>query len=464
MPSADLEADHEMTPSMRGSVHARIVRGAFLVGTFAVAVKLVAFGKEVMAASYFGRGDHIEAFLVAMLVPTLVAETVGGTFAQAFVPAYVRVKERSGRASADRLFSQCVVASLACLVVTAVVLYVAGPWVLRLVAGGFSDEKQQLALAYLRWLTPVCALQTLPFLFASVFHSQERFVPPAIAQVSVPAVTLVFLAMMGPSLGAVPLVAGVLVGFAVESSTLAAVFFRSGFRLGTGKAGAHPEFREVVRQWLPASGGMVLHNLTLLVDPAMAARLEPGGVAALSYAYRLVALPIGFASLAVGTAFLPVLSTLAGSGDWGGFWRTLDRWLRIALYGSLLPVLLLVWVARPLVELVFERGAFGQIDSAVVAAVLAAYAGMIPFYVAGNLGVKAIGVLGLNRVLVLIGAINLVANVVGNLVLSRWIGVSGIALATVCVYALSLTIILGILVSRRARGPERPRAGERERG
>ena len=82
---------------------------------------------------------------------------------------------------------------------------------------------------------------------------------------------------------------------------------------------------------------------------------------------------------------------------------------------------------------------------------MAGYAGMIPFYVVGVIGVRVISCLGLNRVIFVVGIINLITNVLGNIVLSRYYGVAGIALSTVGVYLLSALIIVGTLTLRWKR-------------
>jgi putative peptidoglycan lipid II flippase len=202
---------------------------------------------------------------------------------------------------------------------------------------------------------------------------------------------------------------------------------------------------------MPAVGGLIFQQATTLVDQAMAAHLVAGSVAALSYAYRLIALPLSLATLSIGTAILPVLSDLASRDDWSGFWRNAARWIRLSLWGGLVPAAALFAIATPLVELAYERGSFGSSDTAVVGAVLGAYTGMIPFYVAGIVGVRAFSILGLNRLLLTLGAVNLVTNVAGNLILARWFGVIGIALATVAVYLISAILILARLNRERRR-------------
>ena len=251
---------------------------------------------------------------------------------------------------------------------------------------------------------------------------------------------------------------GVLAGMVLETVALVVAARRLGHQVfgqigrvgsrGGGDGGdgqASSESAEVLGQWLPAAGGMVFQQITTLVDQAMAAYLVAGSVAA-----SLLRLQAD--RLATGTGH-----PFGRNGDPAGAVRVggrdpLERIL--AEHAALAPYLPVgqpgpygaaVALAKPLVALVYQRGSFGGADTEVVATVLAAYAGMIPFYVVGIVGVRVMSVLGLNRLLLTLGAVNLVTNVVGNVILSRLYGAAGIALATVVVYLISSLLILGRL-------------------
>ena len=70
------------------------------------------------------------------------------------------------------------------------------------------------------------------------------------------------------------------------------------------------ELRAVIGQYAPMVTGAFLMGGTVLVDQAMAAMLEPGSVAALNYANRVVAMIRGIDAKALGTAVLPYFSRM----------------------------------------------------------------------------------------------------------------------------------------------------------
>ena len=83
----------------------------------------------------------------------------------------------------------------------------------------------------------------------------------------------------------------------------------------------------------------------------------------LYYADRLNQLPLGVVGIAVGTAILPPLSRQVRSGDSAGAVATQNRGVELALLLTLPAAAALVVLARPILAMLFERGAFGPADS-----------------------------------------------------------------------------------------------------
>jgi len=53
----------------------------------------VAVGKELVVAWRFGISNELDAFLIALLVPSFIINLVAGSFNSSFIPTYIRVRE-----------------------------------------------------------------------------------------------------------------------------------------------------------------------------------------------------------------------------------------------------------------------------------------------------------------------------------------------------------------------------------
>jgi putative peptidoglycan lipid II flippase len=146
-----------------------------------------------------------------------------------------------------------------------------------------------------------------------------------------------------------------------------------------------PRLTPAVRQTLKIMGPGVLGagvtQLNLLISTALASTLPGGSVSYLYYADRLNQLPLGVVGIAVGTAILPPLSRQVRTGDEAGAIATQNRGVELALLLTLPAAAALIVLAQPILAVLFQRGAFGPVDTAATAAALAAYAAGLPAFV-----------------------------------------------------------------------------------
>jgi putative peptidoglycan lipid II flippase len=126
------------------------------------------------------------------------------------------------------------------------------------------------------------------------------------------------------------------------------------------------------------AGGVV--QINLLVGRQVASYTE-GAVSWLVYADRLYQLPLGVVGIAIGTVLLPDLSRRLRAGDAAGGRESLNRGAEFALALTLPAAVALIVMSLPLVQVLYERGAFGPTDSVATALVLAIYGAGLPAFV-----------------------------------------------------------------------------------
>ena len=109
------------------------------------------------------------------------------------------------------------------------------------------------------------------------------------------------------------------------------------------------------------AGGVVQVNL--LVSRQVASGTE-GAISWLVYADRLYQLPLGVVAIAVGTVLLPELSRRLRAGDAAGGQDAFNRGTEFALVLTLPSAMGLMVLSHPIIEVLYQRGAFGAVDTA----------------------------------------------------------------------------------------------------
>jgi putative peptidoglycan lipid II flippase len=366
---------------------------------------------------------------------------VGGSLNAALLPAYVEAREREGPAAGQRLLSSITALSWTVLLVLAVGLAALVPQLLPFVSKTISGAKLELTTELTYLLLPCLVLAGITMSWSAVLNAHGRFAFPAGAALAIPILSIVGVAALGGRWGIHALAIGTVAGFALEALIVGAALRREGILLLPRWRGYTPAVRRVLAQYAPMAAAGLVMSTNSIVDSLMAARLAPGSIASLGYANKLVAFGMGIGAVSLSSAVFPHFSRLVASRDWDRLRRTLRQYVT-AMLAITIPITLLgIVLSKPIVHLLYERGAFTAADTELVGNIQALYLIQIPFHLTGLLFVKFASATARNRVLFWVSASSTVVNVVANVVLMRYLGAAGIALATSLVYVFTFTFL-----------------------
>jgi putative peptidoglycan lipid II flippase len=452
--SAPADADPAATARIAG--HGRILASAAMLGTTVVLVKLLAFGKDWLVARRFGASDELDAFLVALVIPSYAVAVLAHSFGLAFVPTYIRVLQDQGGRAAARLTAGALVGGCAVLLGSTLVLVAVSPYVLPLIGTGFDEPKLALAGTLFNIVVGILVASGISSILGAVLNAQERFATTALAPMAVPACTVVVFWLGQNRYGVYALAVGTTLGFILECLILSVAVHRRRLLRLRGWNLFEASLKRVGSQYVPVAVGALLMSSSLVVDQAMAASLGSGSVSVLSYANKIPALVLGIVAVSLSTVLFPRFSRLIANGQWDELERTIGGYSKAIFMLSIPGVALLALGSEPLVRLIFERGAFSPQTTAAVSEVQLWLLPQIPFYVLAMLGARLLSALGGNHIVLGIGALNLAMNVGGNLLFMHWFGVKGIAMSTSLMYLVATLATLAAI--RLKLADERPRA------
>jgi len=444
----------------------RLARSAGLIGIATMASRLLGVLREVVLAGLFGAsaGPAMDAFNVAFRVPNLVRDLFAeGAMTAAFVPTFTRTLTSRGREAAWRLGNLVINALLVVtsgLVILGMVF--AGP-ITQAIASG--DEfasipgKLELTTQLTRIMMPFLTTVAVAVAMMGMLNSLHRFFVPAIspAMFNVATIFCAFTVVpLMPSIG-LPPIAGIAIGTVLGGIAQIAVQWpalrQEGFRYRPAVDFRDPDVREVLRLMGPGTLGLAAVQINVFVNTWLATTQPQGAVSWLQYAFRLVYLPIGLFGVSIATAALPELSRQAAAADREAMRRTISTGLRMMLMLNVPATVGLIVLAPPIIELLFERGAFTPADTAATAAA-------VMFYAPGLLGYSAVKIaspsfysLGDSRTPVIVSVASVGVNLALNLILVKVMGYRGLALGTAVAALFNASAVL-LLLSKRLNGLE----------
>lgn len=430
-----------------------LLRAITTVGGFTMLSRIFGFIRDMMIASFLGASWIADAFFVAFKLPNLFRKLFAeGAFAAAFVPIFAGRLESDGHDAARRFGEEALSVLLIGAIVVVTLFEIATPWLLTAFAPGFlhDPEKFDLTVTLTRITFPYLLFISVVSLLAGVMNSLGRFAAAAAAPV------LLNLSLIGAMLVAVPhlpspghaLAWGVFAAGVIQLVWLYVAATRAGMRLRIIRPHLSDDVKDLFRRALPVALGAGVYQVSLVIDMVIASLLPAGSISFLFYADRVNQLPLGVIGVAVGTALLPLLSRQLRAGDDGGATNSQNRAIEFALLLTL-PAAIALWlIAGPIIQVLFERGAFDAATTQATASALAIYAIGLPAYVLIKALTPSFFARGDTRTPVLIACAALVLNLVLNLILMGPFLHLGIAMAT-SASAWANCLLLAIVLRRR---------------
>ena len=435
----------------------RLARSAGLIGVATMASRILGVARETVLAALFGAGTQMDAFNVAFRVPNLLRDLFAeGAMTAAFVPTFTRTLTHRGRAAAWRLGSLVINALLIVTGVIVVVGIVFAPQITNALAGEYSSVpgKLELTTKLTRIMLPFLTTVAVSVAMMGMLNSLHRFFMPAFAPAMFNIATI-FCAFavvpLMPAIGLPPIAAiafAVLLGGLGQIVVQWPVLRREGFQYSLIVDFRDSELREVLRLMIPGTLGLAAVQINVFVNTYLATTQQEGSVSWLSYAFRLMYLPIGLFGVSIATAALPDISRHAATADVAGMRRTVSGALRMMLMLNVPATIGLMVLAHPIVSLLLERHRFTPADTAATSAALIFYAPGLIGYSAVKIASPTFYSLRDSRTPVTVGVLSVVANLSLNLALVRVMGYRGLALGTAVAALFNAGALLFLLRGR----------------
>lgn len=435
-----------------------LMRSFATVGGFTMLSRVLGFCRDILIAGILGTGAVADAFFVAFRFPNLFRRLFAeGAFNSAFVPLFAKRLENEGETSARQFAQDALNVLLAALLVTIAIAEIFMPWLMYVIAPGFSTNpgKFDLAILLTRISFPYLLAVSLVALLSGVLNSLGRFAAAAAAPV---VLNIVLIAVLGwlawldaheTARAGRAMSWGVCAAGFLQLAMLWGAARRAGMPMNIGRPRMTEGLRDLVRLGVPGviAGGVTQINLLI---GTMIASLQAGAVSYLYYADRIYQLPLGVVGVTIGIVLLPDLSRRLRSGTSAEVNHSQNRALELSMLLTIPAAIALVVVPIPIISVLFERGAFRPEDVMPTVMPLIAFAFGLPAFVLVKIFSPGFFAREDTRTPMYFAAVSMAVNIVGSLALFFVIGHTGIAIAT-SVAGWVNAVLLGATLVRRGQ-------------
>ena len=352
----------------------RVLRGLLFVSSFLLIGKIFGALKEVAIANRFGVGETVDAYTISLSFVTWIPAIWMVVLNASYVPLLHKLQQTERKIFNQRLLGLTLVTGIALSAVLAIFF----PTLLPFVFSEMSESASQTLVRMSVAMAPIIAVSLIIAQLSAQLLAEEKHINTLTD--AIPAITLVLALLFWPLSAAneTLFAIGILSGLLLQMACLMLVCKRA-------DVGHTPSFKSNMDAWIvlrDAIGIMVVsQTLASFVDPIglyFASNLGDGNVSVLGYASKVLALILGLGATAVGRAVLPVFSNSTQTPKERKAFAL--HWFKILFIAGAAATVIIVLLAKTIVTLLFERGAFTAENTLTVAEAIQYGAIQFPFY------------------------------------------------------------------------------------
>lgn len=390
---------------------------------------IIGFIRDLVLSYFYGATYITDAYLISLTIPQTLVAFIGAIIASIYIPVYSDVEHKESIEQAEKFTNNLVnYLLLLCMIIVLCVL-LATPLFVKIFAMGFTGETFKLTVRFTRISIFSIFLSCLIFLYSSYLQIKNKFFITGIINIPLNIVVILFI-VLSVKYNIYYLVIGSVVGAILQLMIIIPFLKKSGYKYRFVFDTKDKYIKKMVSLSIPVIFGVSIYQLNILIDKTIASQIVTGGISVLSYASKVNAMVFGVFAVPIATALYPMISKMGAEKNMIKLKDTVLKALIIIMILVIPATVGSMVLADPIIRLLFERGAFDSKTISMTATVLL-------FYSIGMLGVslreilyRAFYSIQDTKTPLFNAAIAMVLNIILSIVLSRFIGIGGIALAT----------------------------------
>lgn len=428
------------------SIIKNLTKSSATSGLMTFISRISGFIRDIVTAILFGATAGYDIYLLAFRIPNLMRRLFAeGAFSQAFVPVFAEYTVQKPEQEIKLFLNKIAGNLVTVLLIITILGIICCPLIIKSFAPGFINNPPKLkaAITMLQITFPYIFFISLTALAAGVLNCYHQFAIPAFTPVLLNISLIgfsVFLAkkFTPPELS---LAWGVLFAGIIQLGFQLPFLYKLRLLPKLTINWTDPGVKRILFLMIPAIFGAAIGQINILIDSIFASFLQTGSITWLYYADRLMEFPLGIFGVSFATVMLPQLSKSFANKNQQQFKAILEWGIKSALLVGIPATMVLLFLAEQIMSTLFLRGKFTYYDTLMSSQALMAYS----FSVLGIMLVKifssAFYAKGDLKTPVKIGFFILLANIILNSILTKYLAHIGIALATSIVSILHASIL-----------------------
>ncbi|MDI6735234.1 MAG: murein biosynthesis integral membrane protein MurJ [bacterium] len=325
-----------------------------------VVSKLLGFVREILVAKNFGAGTDVDAYMIAITIPTLIGGSIGSAFGISLVPFYQRLLNKEEISEANKHIRTIVCFTIIISIFFLFFLCFMSEPIIKMIAPGLPETTFKITTKMTQHLSIMVLGLSLFHLLTAIYNAFHHFKIPAFADLTSILCVILMLIFFSSVLGIYALVFGLIIGTFLAIAIQIIYLFKKrvlGFKI---------DFRgSVLKEFIMFTMLILCYDFfsqtSGIIENFFASGLTVGSISALGYAKRLFNVPTSLVSLSVVKAIFPTFSTQVSEQKLNETRSLIVKLIRQIIIFFLPLSIILIFFSKEFIRFIFMRGAFDDL-------------------------------------------------------------------------------------------------------
>lgn len=320
-------------------------------------VKVLGYGEKLLLAKYFGTNYEVDSYtLVVSIVFTFFY-----FFREIVEPSFLRVfleKSEENKNSEWKVFNLGLRIILIITLFICFVVFLYPNQVVTFFAPGFKGEQFTLTVSLLKISIISCVFLSVSTLTSIILNGKKHFIFPAIGDVIFKLVIILAFFIIDFKNGILGLGLALIVASIFK---LGVHLLKLGKKISLKKLDIDPiDKARIFKLSLPLLLGVLFSQLSGIIDNGFASRLQEGAISSLSYAKKIIELPIVTLPYVLSVVIFPFFSELSIKKNTQKLKKVFIDVLMLLVLIFIPLTIFFALNSHGIVSLIFKRGAFDE--------------------------------------------------------------------------------------------------------
>ncbi|MBR4949981.1 MAG: murein biosynthesis integral membrane protein MurJ [Clostridia bacterium] len=406
-----------------------VKKTTFLMMVLSIIIKFIGFLRSSVLAYYYGAGYISDAYNIACDIPILLFAFLGNAIVTAYVPMFTQIEKDEGEKAALK-YSNTIITVFS-IISFGIILFItvfAEPFV-RILAVGFDEKTLELAASFARISSWCLIFITAERLFICYLNIRNNYLLPVM--VSLPMNILLILSIaISSKLGYEYLGFGILIALSSQMFFLIPSLIKEKYKFYPCIDIKNKNVIQTVKIVLPVLLGVSVNQINKIIDKSLASTIAVGGISNLNYASVINTAIQDIVIFSIITITFVKISQFVSENRTEELKKMINKAIS-AILCLIIPISFVVIIfSKEIVTILFMRGSFDKGAMLETSSALICYSVGMVFVSLRDILIKVFYSMKDSKTPIRNSIYAIIINIVLNFILSSFMGISGLALAT----------------------------------